>query len=172
MRPEKQFLVDEVNSHLEKSDYLFLADYERANVNDIAELRSQLAKEEAEFHVVKNNIFKVAAKGRGLPELDDHLTGQNAIVIGGGNPSGVAKILTKFFDKADKIEVKVGILSAKKLEQADVQALAKLPSLEALRAQLLGLLSKPAQQMVFVINAVPQNVLNILQAKVDAEGGN
>lgn len=172
MRPEKQFLVDEVNTHLEKSDYMFLADYERATVPDIAELRSQLAQEEAEFHVIKNNILKVAAKGRGFPELDDHLTGQNAIVIGGKNPSGVAKVLTKFFDKAEKMEVKVGVLSNQKLEQDDVKALAKLPSLESLRAQLLGLLSQPAQQMVFVINAVPQNVLNVLQAKVDAEGGN
>ncbi len=172
MRPEKQFLVDEVNAHLEKSDYVFVADYQRATVPDIAELRGQLAKEEAEFHVIKNNILKVAAKGRGFPELDEHLTGQNAIVIGGRNPSGVAKVLTKFFDKEEKIEVKVGVLGEQKLEQGDVKALSKLPSIESLRAQLLGLLAQPAQQMVFVLNAVPQNVLNVFQAKVDAGDGN
>ncbi len=172
MRPEKQFLVDEVNTHLEKSDYMFLANYERANVMDIADLRAQLVKESAEFHVVKNNILKVAAKGRGFPELDEHLTGQNAIVIGGENPSGVAKVLTKFFDKQEKFGVKAGVLSNQRLEVGEIKALAKLPPLEVLRAQLLGLLSKPAQQMVFVLNAVPQNVLNLLQAKIDAEGGN
>ena len=171
MRPEKQFLVNEVNAHLDKSDYVFVTDYQRATVPDIAELRSKLAKEEAEFHVIKNNILKVAARDRGLPELDDHLTGQNAIVIGGKNPSGVAKVLTKFFDAADKIDVKFGVLSNQKLEKDDVSALSKLPSLESLRAQLLGLLTQPAQQMVFILNAVPQNVLNVLQAKVDAEGG-
>ena len=74
MRPEKQFLVDEVNAHLDKSDYVFVTDYQRATVPDIADLRSKLAKEEAEFHVIKNNILKVAARDRGLPELDDHLT--------------------------------------------------------------------------------------------------
>jgi large subunit ribosomal protein L10 len=172
MRPEKQFLVDEINAHLDKSDYVFVADYQRATVPDIADLRSKLAAEEAEFHVIKNNILKVAARDRGFPELDDHLTGQNAIVIGGNNPSGVAKVLAKFFDAANKIEVKVGVLSSQKLEKDDFLALSKLPSLEALRAQLLGLLSQPAQQMVFVLNAVPQSVLNVLQAKVDAEGGN
>jgi large subunit ribosomal protein L10 len=172
MRPEKQFLVDEINAHLDKSDYVFVADYQRATVPDIADLRSKLAAEEAEFHVIKNNILKVAARDRGFPELDDHLTGQNAIVIGGNNPSGVAKVLAKFFDTANKIEVKVGVLSSQKLEKDDILALSKLPSLEALRAQLLGLLSQPAQQMVFVLNAVPQSVLNVLQAKVDAEGGN
>ena len=81
-------------------------------------------------------------------------------------------MLTKYFDSEEKIEVKVGVLSNQKLEKDDVSALSKLPSLESLRAQLLGLLSQPAQQMVFILNAVPQNVLNVLQAKVDAEGGN
>jgi len=171
MRPEKKFLVDEVNTHLDKSDYLFLADYERSTVIDIAELRAELVKEEAEFHVVKNNILKVAARDRGYPEIDEHLSGQNAIVIGGNNPSGVAKVLTKFFDKKEKMDVKVGILASQRLEKDEVVALSKLPGLDALRAQLLGLLSKPAQSLVFVINAVPQNVLNVLQAKVDAEGG-
>ena len=58
-------------------------------------------------------------------------------------------MLTKFFD-AEKIEVKVGInLSNQKLEKNDVSALSKLPSIESLRAQLLGLLAQPAQQMVF-----------------------
>ena len=167
MRPEKKFLVEEVNTHLDKSDYLFLADYERSTVIDIAELRAELHKEEAEFHVVKNNILKVAARDRGYPEIDEHLTGQNAIVIGGNNPSGVAKILTKYFDKKDKMDVKVGILSSQRLEKDEVVALSKLPGLDSLRAQLLGLLAKPAQSLVFVINAVPQNVLNVLQAKAD-----
>ncbi|MDQ8204865.1 50S ribosomal protein L10 [Pelagicoccus sp. SDUM812003] len=167
MRPEKKFLVEEVNTHLDKSDYMFLANYERATVVDIAELRDELNKEEAEFHVIKNNILKVAARDRGYPEIDEHLAGQNAIVIGGKNPSGVAKILTKYFDKKDKMDVKVGILSAQRLDRDEIVALSKLPSLEALRAQLLGLLSQPAQSLVFVLNGVPQAMLNVLQAKAD-----
>ncbi len=167
MRPEKQFLVDEINSHLDKSDYLFLADYERSTVVDIAELRAELVKEEAEFHVVKNNILKVAARERGFPEIDEHLNGQNAIVIGGANPSGVAKVLTKFFDKKEKMDVKVGILSSQRLEKDEIIALSKLPNLDAMRAQLLGLLSQPAQSMVFVLSGVPKAMLNVLMAKAD-----
>ncbi len=167
MRPEKKLLVEEINTHLDKSDYMFLANYERATVVDIAELRSELSKEEAEFHVVKNNILKVAAKGRGYPEIDEHLAGQNAIVIGGGNPSGVAKILTKYFDKKEKMDVKVGILSSQRLNKDEVVSLSKLPSLDSLRAQLLGLLSQPAQSLVFVLNGVPTAMLNVLQAKAD-----
>ncbi len=167
MRPEKKFLVEEINTHLDKSDYLFVANYVGANVTDIAELRTNLAKEEAEFHVVKNNILKVAARDRGLPEVDEHLIGQNAIVIGGGNPSGVAKVLTAFFDKNNKIDVRVGILGSQRIEQDGVKALAKLPSLDVLRGQLLGLLSTPAQQVVCVLAGVPKAILNVLQAKSD-----
>ena len=166
MRPEKKYLVEEINTHLEKSDYMFLANYERATVVDIAELRDELAKEEAEFHVIKNNILRVAAKDRGFPELDDHLTGQNAIVIGGANPSGVAKVLTKFFDKKDKMDVKVGVLASQRVGRDEIVALSKLPPLEILRAQLLGLLNQPAQSLVLVINGVPQAMMNVLQAKV------
>ena len=170
MRPEKKYLVEEINSHLDKSDYVFVADYVGATVPDIAALRSQLLKEEAEFHVIKNNILKVAGRDRGLPAIDEHLNGQNAIVIGGKNPSGVAKILTKFFDDKSKFEVKVGILGQDVLGKNQVVALSKLPSLEVLRAQLLGLFSKPAQSLVVVLNGVPQALLNVLQAKVDQEG--
>jgi len=165
MRPEKQYLVREVASHLEKSDYLFLANYERSTVVDLAELRSRLAAEEAEFHVVKNRILKIAARERGLPVLDGHLTGQTAIVTGGRNPSGVAKILTKFFEEKSKVAVKAGVLNSHAIDRDAVEQLAKLPSLETLRAQLLGLLNQPAQQLVFVLNGVPQAVVNLLQAR-------
>lgn len=171
MRPEKKYLLDEINGHLDKSDYLFVANYQRATVVDIAELRTQLSKEQAEFHVVKNNILSVAARDRGFPDLDDKLVGQNAIVIGGKNPSGVAKILTSFFEKSEKMDVKVGVLSSSRIERDGVVELSKLPSLEVLRAQLLGLLNQPAQSLVLVINGVPQAMLNVLQARVDqAEG--
>lgn len=167
MRPEKKYLVEEINTHLDKSDYMFLANYKRATVGDIADLRKELEKESAEFHVVKNNILKVVAKDRGFPEIDEHLVGQNAVIIGGDNPSGVAKVLTKFFEKQNKVDVKVGILSNARLEKDEVVALSKLPSLDALRGQLLGLLSQPAQSMVFVLAGVPKAMLTVLQAKAD-----
>ena len=165
MRPEKKYLVEEVSRHLEKSDFLFLADFNTVNVEDIAELRQNLRQEQAEFHVVKNSILNVAAKTRNLPSLETWLAGPTAIVLGGNNPSGVAKILKKFADDKKKLEVKVGVLGDRTLAKEDVVALAELPSLEVLKAQLLGLLNTPAQRMVSVLNAVPVSVLNVLNAK-------
>jgi|TARA_B110000305_G_scaffold62097_1_gene69016 large subunit ribosomal protein L10 len=165
MRPEKQYLVEEVNNHLNKSDYVYLTNYERITVEEIAELRAQLSEHEAEFHVIKNSIFGVAAAAKELPDMGEHLTGQTAIVVGGKNPSGVAKIIGDFFKKKEKVEMKAGIVNERALTKEEIEALAKLPGLEVLRAQLLGLLTQPATGFVRVINAVPQGLLNVLQAK-------
>ncbi len=170
MRPEKQFLVEEVDTHLDKSSYVYLADYNRITVEETAQLRASLAAHGAEFHVVKNSIFGVAARRRSLPDMDEHLQGPTAIIIGGDNPSGVAKVLGDFFKEKEKVEVKGGILADRALTKEEISALAKLPGLEVLRAQLLGLLLQPGTALVRVLNAVPQSVVNVLQAKVRKEG--
>lgn len=171
MRPEKKYLVEEVNAHLDKSDYVYLANYDRITVDETAELRASLAEHDAEFHVVKNTILSVAAGEKELPDVSEHLSGPTAIIVGGNNPSGVAKVLGKFFKDKEKVELKVGVLNDKTLTKDQIEALAKLPGLESLRAQLLGLLSQPGTGLVRVLNAVPQNLVNVLQAKVRAENG-
>ena len=97
------------------------------------------------------------------------MIGQTAIVVGGDDPSGVAKIVSDFFKKNEKVDLKAGVLDEKVLTKDEVIALSKLPGLESLRAQLLGLLAQPATGLVRVISAVPQNLVNVLQAKVRAE---
>lgn len=167
MRPEKQYLVEEVTNRLKESDYLFLTNYFRITVAETADLRARLAEQEAEFHVVKNTILQQAVKELELPELDEMLDGQIAIVSGGKNPSEVAKILKKFHKEKDKVDVKGGALGPRLLSADEVDELSKLPSLDALRAQLMGLLNTPATQFVGVINAVPQAVVNVLKAYAD-----
>ncbi len=171
MRPEKQYLVEEVSEHLKKSDYVYLANYDRITVEETAELRAALSEHNAEFHVVKNSILGVAANAREMPDMGAHLNGPTAIIVGGEDPSGVAKILGEFFKKKEKVDLKVGVLNDRLLEKEQIEALAKLPGLEALRGQLLGLLNQPGTSLVRVLNAVPQSVVNLLQAKVRAENG-
>jgi large subunit ribosomal protein L10 len=165
MRAEKQYLIAEIESHLKKSDYLILANFIGVNVADVAELRGKLAVEKAEFHVVKNSSLRVAAKALGLPDLDGALTGPTAVVVGGKNSAGVAKILKQFFKDKQKVEVKAGILGKKLITSKQVEQLADLPSLDVLRAKLLGLLNQPASLFVRVVNAVPQGMVNVLQAR-------
>ena len=171
MRAEKQYLISEVETHLKKSDYVILANFTGVSVADTADLRKKLAGEKAEFHVVKNSSLRVAAKSLGLPELDASLTGPTAVVVGGKNSPAVAKILKQFFKDKQKLEVKSAVLGKKLITKKDVEALADMPSMESLRAQLLGLLNQPAGMFVRVLNATPSGLVNVLQAKVRAAEG-
>ena len=168
MRSEKKYLIEEVARHLKKSDYLLITNYQKVTVADVAGLRAKLAPLQAEFHVVKNSSLRVAAKEAGLPGFDTMLAGQTAIVVGGKDSSGVAKVVKKFFDDTQKLEIKGGVVGGKVFSAVEVAKLSELPSIEVLRAQLLGLLNQPATSLVRVINGVPQALVNVLQAKVRA----
>jgi large subunit ribosomal protein L10 len=168
MRPEKNYLLREVEQHLGKSSYVFVTDFSRLTVAETADLRGALRPLGAEFHVVKNTLLRVAMAQRELPEMDETLKGPTAMVTGGKNVSEVAKALVQFAKAKDKIAVKGGILDGRLMSSADVNFLSTLPSMEVMRGQFLGLLNAPAQQFVRVLQAVPESVLNVLQAHVKA----
>src|SRR5215207_308461 len=153
MRAEKNYLIAEVETHLKKSDYVILANFTKVTVADVADLRGKLAAENAEFHVVKNSSLRVAAKALGLPEFEGALSGPTAVVVGGKNSAGVAKILKKFFEDKQKLEIKIGVFEKKLITAADLAIIADLPPFAALRSQLLGLFMQNAAAFVRVLDA-------------------
>ena len=153
MRAEKKYLISEVETHLKKSDYVILANFSKVTVADVADLRKKLAVEKAEFHVVKNSSLRVAAKALGLPEFENALTGPTAVIVGGKNSAGVAKILKQFFKDKQKLEVKVGVMDKLIVSASDLSKIADLPPFDALRAQLLGLFMQNAAAFVRVLDA-------------------
>ena len=153
MREAKKYLSREVETHLAKSDYVFLADYTKLNVPETQILRDELKKHGAEFHVVKNSVLDHVAKAKGLPDLSEHLTGQVAIIVGGKNPSGVAKALKEFGKQKEKLSIKAGVMALKKMTSQEIDFLASLPSLEVLRATFLALISEGASRFVRVLDA-------------------
>ena len=165
MRAEKKFLVHEVAAQLATSNYLLLANFTGVTVEDATKVRDQLRAHGAEYHVVKNSILNIAVKDAykdsdkgkvAAAELAKALSGHTALVTGGNNPTGVAKILVSFFKDFSKLEVKGGILDVRYLSKADIENLSKLPSLDGIRAQLLSLLSTPASSFVRVLDAKRQ----------------
>jgi large subunit ribosomal protein L10 len=153
MRDEKKYLITEVATHLKKSDYVYLANYEKATVANVADLRKKLATENAEFHVVKNSSLRVAAKEMSLPEVDQWLKGQTAIVTGGTNPTGVAKILRDYFKESQKVAIKGGIFEKKTVDATEIGKLADIPPVLVLKSQFLGLLKIKPQQLAALIKA-------------------
>ena len=167
MRAEKQYITAEYKARLNSSPYFIVVDYTGLKVGPITELRKRLAKAGAELHVVKNSIFRIAAKEAGVAELNGGLTGQVAVVTGQKDVSAAAKVVKTFAAEFDKPKLKFGYLNSKRLEANDLKTLADLPSMEVLRSKLLGLLNTPGTRLVQLLNTPASMLARVLQAKAE-----
>ena len=167
MRLEKKALTTEYLTRLNASPFFIVVDYKGLKVGHMTELRKRLNKAGAEVHVVKNSIFRIAAKEAGVADLNGALAGQIAVVTGQKDISTAAKVVKTFSSEFDKLKIKFGFLNNQRLADADVLALADLPSIEVLRAKFLGVLNAPAQKMVTLLNTPASQLARVLQAKVE-----
>jgi large subunit ribosomal protein L10 len=167
MRVEKQYIGAEYVQRLNASPFFIVVDYRGLKVGHFGELRKRLGKSGAEVHVVKNSIFRIAAKESRAADLGDALSGQLAVVTGQRDISAAAKVLKTFQSEFEKPKLKFGYLNNQRLETAELQALADLPPLEALRAKLLGVLQAPAAQLARLLGAPAAQLARVLQARID-----
>ena len=165
MRVEKQILTKEYAARLNASPFFIVIGYQGLKVSHFSELRQRLQKAGAEVHVVKNSIFRIAAKEAGVVELNGSLAGQMAVVTGQKDISAAAKALKNFAAEFDKLKIKFGFLNNSRLEEAGILALADLPSLDVLRAKILGLLVAPATKLAILINTPASQLAQVIKAK-------
>lgn len=166
MRAEKKFIGQEYLARLNGSPFFLVVNYRGLKVGHFSELRKRLTKTGAEVHVVKNSIFKIAAKESGLGDIGN-MAGQLAVVTGQKDVSAAAKVLKSFKAEFEKPVIEFGFLDSKRLSSADVLALADLPSLDVLRGKLLGLLNAPASRLAQVLNAPAAALARVLKAKAE-----
>ena len=165
MRAEKQILTKEYAARLNASPFFIVVGYQGLKVEHLTELRKRLIQAGAEIHVVKNTVFRIAVKESGVADLNGSLTGQLAVVTGKKDISVAAKALKNFAAEFDKLKLKFGYLNNQRLETASIIALADLPSLDVLRATLLGLFNAPATKLAILINTPASQLAQVIKAK-------
>jgi large subunit ribosomal protein L10 len=170
MRAEKQIISGEYVARLNSSPFFIVVDYTGLRVGPMTELRKRLNKAGAEIHVVKNTIFRIAAKEAGVADLGASLAGQIAVVTGQRDVSAAAKVLKTFTSEFEKPKTRFGFLNNERLEADALKVLADLPPMEVLRSKLLGLLNTPATTLVALLNTPASQLARVLQAKVDKGG--
>src|SRR5215203_2943710 len=130
MRAEKQSISAEYVARLNQSPFFIVVDYQGLKVGPITELRKRLGRTGAEMHVVKNSIFRIAAKDAGVADLTGSLAGMVAVVTGSRDISAAAKVLKSFSAEFEKPKIKFGYLSSKRMELSEIITLADLPPIE------------------------------------------
>jgi large subunit ribosomal protein L10 len=169
MRAEKQLIGQEYLTRLNSSPFFMVVDYRGLTVGHFTELRKRLVKAGSEIHVVKNSLFRLAAKEAGLADLGGTLVGQLAVVTGQRDISTTAKVIKTFNSEFDRPKLKFGYMNSQRLETPDLMALADLPSLDVLRGRILGLIMGPATKLAVLINTPGAQLARVIKAKSEKQ---
>lgn len=170
-RLEKEQMVSELNAKFASAESMLAVGFTKIDVETITALRKQFREAGVEYRVIKNTLARLAAKGTPAEELTELFIGPTAMVFGFEDVVAPAKIVHEFLkDKAnkDKIDVRGGMVQGKKIGVAEVEALAKMPGLPELKAQLLALFNTPATTLVRLMNTPAQQIAQVIKAKNEA----
>ncbi len=149
---EKAAAVEEIAESLSGAEAIFAVDYRGISVPQAAELRTKLAEADAVFSVVKNRLAKRALAEAGTETLEEHLVGPTALTLIKGDPVTAAKAISTFGREHDLLTYKGGIMDGAELDPDGFQAIARLPGLDVLHGQLVGLTASPLTGLVAGMN--------------------
>ncbi len=142
-KEEKAAAVEEIAQRLGEAEAIFAVDYRGISVTEAAELRSNLREADATFRVVKNRLAKRAAEQAGTNELQDLLDGPIALTFVKGDAVIAAKAIATFARQHDVLEYRGGIMDGEPLDPEKFGAIARLPGLDVLHGQLVGVTASP-----------------------------
>ncbi|BCX18618.1 MAG: 50S ribosomal protein L10 [Geminicoccaceae bacterium] len=168
LRAEKSQVVERLHAALAEAEVVVVTHYKGLTVKELGELRGQLRAVGGTLKVAKNRLAKRALDGTAFAGVADFLKGPTAIALA-REPVGVPKALVEYARKNEKLVIVGGGLKGTVLDAAAVKALAELPSLDALRARLVGLLQAPASRLVGVLQAPGAQLARVLKAYSDKQ---
>src|SRR5215212_5560296 len=157
-REEKAVVIEEVASQIKEAQAIIAVDYRGLSVRQAADLRGRLIEIDANLRVVKNTLTERAADQVGAEPLKQFLDGPTAFTFVNGDPVMAAKVLAGFRREAQMPEFKGGWMDGKELTIADIEALSKLPSLEVMHGQLVGMIASPLVGLVRSLNALVSGI--------------
>lgn len=163
-RAKKEELVGKYVEQFNESQAIIFTDYRGLKVGELQQLRAKIREVNGSFSVIKNTLVRRALTEAGLPIPDEMLIGPAALGFCHDDVTGVAKAITEFAKDNEMIKIKGGIMGGKLIDETAVRNLARLPSLDVLRAQLLGLINTPASQVVGALAGGVRQVVSVLQA--------
>ncbi|KAB8037613.1 50S ribosomal protein L10 [Silvanigrella paludirubra] len=156
---------------LDKSGAVFLANYSGMTVEELTAMRRELKAVQADFHVVKNTIAQKAVEGRDENVISELFKGQTGVVFAYGDAAAAAKVFSESAKKFEKLKIVGGYMEKSLLTPASVEKLASLPSREVLLGQLIGTMVAPHRGLLNVLNGVPRNLVQVLNAIKEKKAG-
>lgn len=164
--------VDELaflQNAFKKIEVAILTSVQGLTVAEVSDLRRKLHDAGIKFRVVKNTLAKKAIKGTPLEVISNDFKQVTAVAWHESDPVGPAKVITAFKKSLEKFIIKAGFQGGTRLDPAGVDALSKMPTMDELRAQMLGVINAVPAKLLAQINAPAQNLVGVVQAKKEKD---
>ena len=165
-RARKIEQVDQLSKDLQRVSTVIVTTYTKLTVAQDYELRKALRSSGAKYAVVKNTLVERAAKGTKVEGALKDLAGVTSIAYTEGDPVALAKALSKYAKDNPEFTFKAGVVEGRVISVKEINALATMPSKEAIFAKLLYLIQAPAQRLAMTINAVGRNLAVVVDQGV------
>ena len=154
---EKQAIVAALTAKLQSAAAGVLVDYKGITVAEDTALRAELRKNNVEYAVVKNTLLRFAVNNCGMNELDGLLNGTTSLAVCNDDPVAPARVINDFAKKLQRpFEIKGGFMEGKVIPLSEVMALAEIPPLPILRAQVLGTMLAPISGLACVLKQIAE----------------
>ena len=162
-REQKESLVQNLNSIITENSLILVFHYRGMSMTDMTELRVLSFNSGCNIKVTKNRLTKLALEGSEKAALSEFFDGPTAIAYS-SDPIQLTKLLTNFAKNNSNLVILGGIMDNEILSVEKIEILSKLPSLEEIRAQLIGLISSPAQKIASVLTAPSGDLARVFNA--------
>lgn len=159
---QKIQLVSDLNNTFSTNAIAVVFHYHGLTVAEITELRRKIRASSGHMKIAKNKLVKIAIKDTEFDCLEQFLTGPTAIAY--SNDPAFVKAISEFAKTNEAMKIVGGALNGKSLNAQGVKVLATLPSLDELRAKIIGTINAPATKIAGVLNAVPSQIARVVNA--------
>jgi len=152
----KQPIVDEISAHIKDAQSVVLVDYRGLTVAQDTELRKNLREAGVVYKVYKNTFMNRAFKDTAFEGLTQYLEGPSAVAISADDATAPARLLAEFAKKAEKLEIKAGVVEGTVYDAKGIASIASIPSRDVLISRLLGSLQSPITNFARVMNQLAE----------------
>ena len=160
-------MIGQLHAKMAKAKAAILAEPRGLDVATVTELRRKCREAQVEYRVVKNTLAVRAAKGTPVEPLSDKFVGPTALVMSYEDVVAPAKILAEFAKDRESFAIRTAIIEGKVVDAKGIQALARMPGLNELRAKIAGLVTQPAAKLARIIATPGQQLARALAARRD-----
>ena len=164
-RTDKSAVIERLRQELEGVPSIVVADFQGLDVGSVTELRDRFRALGVQYCVVKNTLMKKSVEGTDRESIAPLFKGNSAIAYHAEDPAAPAKVLTEFVKENDKLVLKGAWLDGNLLDEKGVEALAKLPGKDELRARLLSVFQGSGTKVVRLFAAAPTTFVQVLKAR-------